>query len=275
MPTTAPPSPQLDLLLRDTPAYQQALARYEVLRPILQGQRTLGQQRQATGLPYHRLWHDRQRFQRAGLVGLLDHRTLPYARSKITIEARVPLPVQQQIVRLALAHPFTAHELAQIIQTCYDIAIDHRGIQRVLALHQLSPDVLQLHDRTTQQAPLPRLPADDQGRFTAEPTTRAQRLTQALGPADLLMRLRTYRAYPTEEQARWRIIELLEVGFRPRRVAALLAIDPHVVYDWQQRFQVSGFPGLTTRTREATPITTRIPVHVMMEVFQLLDNDPL
>ena len=39
--------------------------------------------------------------------------------------------------------------------------------------------------------------------------------------------------YPTEEQARWRIIELLEVGFRPRRVAALLAINPYVVYHWQ------------------------------------------
>jgi len=44
------------------------------------------------------------------------------------------------------------------------------------------------------------------------------------------MRFRTYREYPTEEQARWRIIELLEVGFRPRRSAHLLAIQPAVVY---------------------------------------------
>jgi hypothetical protein len=54
-----------------------------------------------------------------------------------------------------------------------------------------------------------------------EPTTRAQRLLQAIGPDHLLLRFRTYREYPTEEQARWRIIELLEVGFRPRRVAKL------------------------------------------------------
>lgn len=65
------------------------------------------------------------------------------------------------------------------------------------------------------------------------------------------------------------------MGFRPRRIAKLLAIDPHVVYYWRQRFQTFGLLGLTTHTREATPITTRVSVQVMMEVFQLLDNNPL
>jgi hypothetical protein len=59
------------------------------------------------------------------------------------------------------------------------------------------------------------------------------RKSLCLGPEHLLVRFRTYREYPTEELARWRIIELLEVGFRPRRIAALLAIDPHVVYEWR------------------------------------------
>jgi hypothetical protein len=102
-----------------------------------------------------------------------------------------------------------------------------------------------------------------------------QRLEQALGPEHLLIRFRIYREYPTEEQARWRIVELLEVGFRPRRVAALLAIDPHVVYDWQRRFKADGLLGLSTRSRERTSMTTRVSVQVMMEVFQLLDNNPL
>ena len=35
MPTVATPALQLDLFLRDTAAYQQALARYDMLRPIL------------------------------------------------------------------------------------------------------------------------------------------------------------------------------------------------------------------------------------------------
>jgi Homeodomain-like domain len=95
-----------------------------------------------------------------------------------------------------------------------------------------------------------------------EPTTYAQRLEQALGPEHLLLRFRTYHEYPTEEQGRWRLIELLEVGFRPRRIAKLLAIDPHVVYYWRQRFQTFGLLGLTTHTREATPITTRVSVQV-------------
>jgi transposase InsO family protein len=275
MPTVATPSPQLDLFVRDTPAYRKALARYNVLRPILQGQYTLAQQSHATGIPYHRLWQDLRRFQHAGIVGLLDRRTLPHARGKSPIEARVPRDIQQQVVRLALAHPFTAHELARIVQTCHAIAIDHRGIQRVLGVHQLTPDVLRLHHQATQQTPLPPLPSGQQLDLALEPTTRAQRLAQALGPDHLLVRFRTYHEYPIAEQARWRIIELLEVGFRPRRVAKLLAIQPAVVYDWSQRFQALGLEGLTTRARVETPTTTRVSVQAMMDVFQLLDNNPL
>jgi transposase len=275
MPIVAPPSLQLDLFLRDTAAYQQALARYDRLRPILQGQATLTQQSRATGIPYNQLWRDLQRFRRAGLVGLLDHRALPHTRGKPPVEVRVPLHVQQQIVRLALAHPFTARELARMIQTCYEVSIDHRGIRRVLELHQLSPAVLRLHYQTTQQTALPPFPAGQQLELTLEPTTRAQRLVQALGPDHLLLRFRTYREYPTEEQARWRIIELLEVGFRPRRVAHLLGIQVAVVYHWQRRFHALGLVGLTTQTRTDTPITMRVSVQAMMDVFQLLDNNPL
>ena len=118
MPTAIPPSLQLDFFLRDTAAYQQALARYDLLRPILQGQATLTQQSHATGVSYYRLWRELQRFQRAGLVGLLDHRTLPHTRGTSSIDVRIPLHVQHQIVRLALARPFTARELARIVQTC-------------------------------------------------------------------------------------------------------------------------------------------------------------
>jgi transposase InsO family protein len=275
MPTVATPSPQLDLFIRDTPAYQKALARYDVLRPILQGLYTLAQQSRATGVPYHRLWQDLRRFQHAGIVGLLDRRTLSHARGKSPSEVRMPADIQQHVVRLALAHPFTAHELARIVQTCYALTIGHRGIQRVLRVHQLTPDILRLHHQLTQQSPLPPAPSGQQLDLALEPTTRAHRLIQALRPDHVLVRFRTYHEYPTVEQARWRIIELLEVGFRPRRVAKLLAIQPAVVYYWAQRFQAFGLEGLTTRTRVEAPITTRVSVQAMMDVFQLLDNNPL
>ena len=108
MPTVPLCSPQLDLLPGDAPVYRDALARYELLRPILQGRRTLLQQSQATGVPYKRLWRDLQRFRRNGLTGLLDRRTLSHRRGKPPIETQVPVPIQRQIVRLALAHPFMA-----------------------------------------------------------------------------------------------------------------------------------------------------------------------
>jgi leucine-zipper of insertion element IS481 len=112
MPTTALSSPRLHLFPGDSPVYQDALARYETLRLVLQGQRTLVQQSRLTGLPYKPLWRDLQRFGRDGLYGLLDRRTLQHRRGKTPIEAKMPASVQQRIVRLALAHPFTTRELA-------------------------------------------------------------------------------------------------------------------------------------------------------------------
>jgi hypothetical protein len=66
--------------------------------------------------------------------------------------------------------------------------------------------MLQLHYETLQRAHLPPFPAGQQLPLALEPTTHAQRLAQALGPDHLLLRFRTYREYPTEAQARWRII---------------------------------------------------------------------
>jgi transposase InsO family protein len=266
---------QLPLFVHDTVGYPDALARYEAIRPVLKGERSVRQQSQQTGINYWRLWRDLQRFQRSGLLGLVDQRTLPHARGQPGADVFLPRHIQQQIVRLAMAHPFTARELARIVRDSYHYPVDHRGIQRVLARHHLSPEVLQRHHQRARQAPSPPWPPGHQLGLPFEPMGHAQRLEQALGPEHLLIRFRTYREYPTDEQARWRILELLEVGFRPRRVAALLAIDPHVVYQWQHRFKADGLLGLSTRPRERLSITTRVPVQVMMEVFQLLDNNPL
>jgi hypothetical protein len=118
-------------------------------------------------------------------------------------------------------------------------------------------------------------PPGHQRRRPFEPTAHAQRLEQALGPAHLLARWRTYREYPTEAQARRRLMEVFEVGVRPRRVAALLALDPHAVYHGQRRFQAVGVLALSTHRRGPSAMTTRVPGRVMMEVFQWLDNHPL
>jgi transposase InsO family protein len=266
---------QLHLFASDSPAYQEALARYEEIRPIVKQERALAQHSRATGLNYWRLWRDLRRFTRYGLLGLVNRRQLPHPWGKTSIEELLPRHIQHHIVQLAIAHPFTDRELARIVRDCYRYAIDHRGIRRVLEWHQLSPEALQRRRYQAQQALFPPRPPDPQLALPCAPGTRAERLAHALGPEHLLLRFRTYREYPTEEQARWRIIELLEVGFRPRRVAKLLAIQPAVVYDWKRRFAASGVLGLTTHTRASTPITTRVSVQVMMEVFQLLDNHPL
>lgn len=66
----------------------------------------------------------------------------------------------------------------------------------------------------------------------------------------------------------------LEVGFRPRRVAPRVAIQPAVVDSWHQRCAAFGLGGFTTRTRERTAITTRGAVQARMAGFPLLDNNP-
>ena len=46
---------QLHLFTSDSPAYREALARYEEIRPILKQERTLAQHSRETGLNYWRL----------------------------------------------------------------------------------------------------------------------------------------------------------------------------------------------------------------------------
>ena len=48
-----------------------------------------------------------------------------------------------------------------------------------------------------------------------------------------------------------------------------------MVYDWQRRLKADGLLVLSTHPRERTLIATRVSVLVMMEGFQLLDNNPL
>ena len=74
MPRDSARAPQLLLFVSDPVASPEALARYEALRPVLKGQRSLRQQSQQTGINYWRLWRDLRRFRRDGLLGLIDRR---------------------------------------------------------------------------------------------------------------------------------------------------------------------------------------------------------
>ena len=268
---------QLDLF-GENPAHRKAVEIYDWIRPVLRQERTLAEQSRHTGVAYRRLWRYWKRFQGRGFLGLIDGRTGVHRRGKAPIEEGLPDSVQQQVVRLAMAHPFTYRELARIVEACYGHSVDHHGIRRVLDLHHLSSKALKRHHHQTPPAsPSLPIPPSPQLAFSLAPPalSLSQRLARAIGPEHLLVRFRTYREYPTEEHARWRIIELLDVGFRPRRIANLLAIDPHIVYRWHRRFKASGLVGLTTRTRESTSITTRVSMQAMMEVFELIDNNPL
>ena len=191
MPLTSASVPQLALFVSDSAASRAALARYEAVRPVLTGKRSLREQSAHTGITYWRLWRDLRRFQRKGLLGPLDQRTLPHPRGTAPIEALLPNHIQQQIIRLAMAHPFTLRELAHIIRDCYDVPVAYRGIQRVLAYHHLCRDTLQLHYHNAQHAAPPSWPPAPQMSLLLEPPTYAQRLEHALGPEHLLLRFRT------------------------------------------------------------------------------------
>ena len=182
MPRDSALTSQLPLFVSDPAASPEALARYEALRPVLTGQQSLRQQSQQTGINYWRLWRDPRRFRRHGLLGLIDRRTLRHSRGRPAVETLLPRHLQQHIVRLALAHPFTARELARIIRDGYHYAVDYRGIQRVLAQHHLSPGTLRLHHHQAQQTLSRPWPPGEQLGLPFEPATHAQRVEHALGP---------------------------------------------------------------------------------------------
>jgi hypothetical protein len=68
MPRDSARAPQPPLFVSDTAASPEALARYEALRPVLKGERSLRQQSHQTGMNYWRLWRDLRRFRRHGLL---------------------------------------------------------------------------------------------------------------------------------------------------------------------------------------------------------------
>lgn len=90
MPCDSARAPHLPLFVSDPAASPEALARYEAIRPVLQGERSLPRQSRASGMNYWRLWRDLQRFRRSGLLGLIDRRTLPQARGKPSAEVFLP-----------------------------------------------------------------------------------------------------------------------------------------------------------------------------------------
>ena len=69
MPRDSARAPQLPLFVSDTAASPEAFARYEAIRPVLKGERSLRQQSQQTGINYWRLWRDLRRFRRDGSPG--------------------------------------------------------------------------------------------------------------------------------------------------------------------------------------------------------------
>ena len=82
MPRDSAHTSKLPLFVSAPAASPEALARYEAIRPVLTGQRSLRQQSQQTGINYWRLWRDLRHFRRHGLLGLLDWRTLRHPRGK-------------------------------------------------------------------------------------------------------------------------------------------------------------------------------------------------
>jgi hypothetical protein len=81
---------QLHLFATDSPAYQEALARYEAIRPILKQERTLAQHSHETGLNYSWWWRDLRRFRRDGLLGLINRRKLPHPWGRPSVEELLP-----------------------------------------------------------------------------------------------------------------------------------------------------------------------------------------
>jgi hypothetical protein len=97
MPRHAARPSQLPLFVSDPAASPEALARDEAIRPVLKGERSLRQQSQRTGMSSWRLWRDLRRFQRDGLLGLIDRRTLPHARGTPAVQELLPRPIQQHM----------------------------------------------------------------------------------------------------------------------------------------------------------------------------------
>lgn len=216
--------------------HDEAHMKYEVIRPVLLGKITTRDRAKELQLHERTLRKYLQHFRNNGYVGLLDHRHGPSEWKGQLNDAQ-----KAHMILLRLAHSeFSLRELATIIGQEYKRTIDHKTVLSILKQHEAF--------------------------FTYSQSEEAVE--------HFLIRFRRYHEYIPIVAGRYRIIELLESGWKVSTISEVMQVSRRLVYYWQRRFEIEGILGLEDKPPIKIHFEETISLADITFIFETIENNP-
>jgi transposase len=214
----------------------EAHLKYEVIRPVLLGRVTARSRAQHLQLHEQTLAKYLRRFDKKGYAGLLDQRHSSSGRKEELSEAQ-----QAHLVILRVAYAgFSLRELATIVGREHDHTIDHKTVSRILRQYE--------------------------SLFTFSQSEEAI--------DHLLIRFRRYREYVPIVAGRYRIIELLEAGWKVSTICDVMHVGRNLVYYWRNCYEAEGILGLYSRPPIRVHFDEVVSLTDIIFILETIENNP-
>jgi len=213
----------------------EAHLKYEVIRPVLLGKITTRDRAKELQLNERTLRKYLQHFRNNSYVGLLDQRHGPSEWKRQLSDAQ-----KAHMILLRLAHSgFSLRELATIIGQEYKRTVDHKTVLSVLKQYE-------------------EFFAFSQSEEAVE---------------HFLIRFRRYREYTPVVAGRYRIIELLEAGWKVSTVSEVMQVSRRLIYYWQRRFKAEGILGLYNKPPIRIHFEETVSPAELAFIFENIENN--
>jgi len=220
---------KIDSISEFTQYRDEAHLKYEVIRPVLVGQMTARNRAKQLQLNERTLTKYLQRFRNNSYEGLLDQRHGPSMRRGKLNESQ-----QAHLLMLRMAYNvFSLRELATIIGQEYNRTIDYKTVFSILQRYEAL--------------------------FTYSQSDEAIE--------HLLIRFRRYHEYKPTVAGRFRIVELLEAGWKISTICEVMQVSRRLVYYWQHRYNTEGILGLYDKP------PTRIHFEETVSLYEFFSYD--
>ena len=226
---------KIDSISDFTSYRDEAHLKYEIIRPVLLGQITSRDRANELQLHEVTLAEYIKRFRKSGYAELLDQRHGPSERKGQLSDAQ-----KAHMILLRLAHSgFSLRELATIIGQEYKRTIDHKTVLSVLKQYEEF--------------------------FTFSQSEEAVE--------HFLIRFRQYREYTPVVAGRYRIIELLEAGWKINTICKVMQVSRSLVRYWRRRFKAEGILGLCNKPPIRIHFEETVSPAELAFIFENIENN--
>jgi putative transposase len=214
----------------------EAHLKYEIIRPVLLGHITVISRAKELQLSERALTKYLERFRKDGYAGLLDQRHGPLKRAGELTQTQ-----KAHLIILHLAYAgFSLRELANIIGQEHNRTIDHKCVSRILQQY----DTLFTYSQSDEVV------------------------------EHLLIRFRQYYEYTPIVAGRYRIIELLETGWKISTICDVMKVSRCLVHYWQRRFETEGILGLYNKPPIRIHFDETVSLADITFIFETIENNP-